>query len=201
MSSASTAASGLSVEDQIAKLRESLPRVSAPESDGLWADVAERFRSLRNQYLAEPETLRARVSELAELRRQYDAQLDADIPRAIERYHALGEEIRRAEAEREFLRQFFVRRAGTRPLELNSPRVQLSVQLRTGLAMPRSGTPDRVQLDKVVQATGKWQEVSQLAVARLLRALEQKRFTPAQADEIDRLCPRTTSHVVRTAER
>lgn len=201
MAEASTAVASRDVDGQIGRLREDLKHIGPLEGGGLWADVAERFRALRTLYAESPNALRGRVPELTDLRRQYDARLDANVADAVDRYHRLGAEIRRAEAEREFLRQFFVRKAGARPMEIPGKTAQVTIQARSSLSMPKAGSAERDRLDQTVRASGKWEEVSQLATAKLLRAMEQKHFTPAEADAIEKLCPRTLSHVVRTSER
>lgn len=65
-------------------------------------------------------------------------------------------------------------------------------------ALPAAGSEDRARLEHVLHDSGHWPEVSQLARARLLRALNDRQFTPQQEQDIARLCPRTTTHQVVT---
>jgi hypothetical protein len=66
----------------------------------------------------------------------------------------------------------------------------------SGITVPAAGSDIRAKLEEVLKASGRWPDVSQLARARLLRALDGKQFTPQQEQEITRLCPRTTAHQI-----
>lgn len=161
-----------------------------------WSAAAERFQSLRAQYAADPDALRPHVPQLAELRTRYEALLDADRPPAVDRYHELGEQIRRAEAEREYLRQFFIRRSRAGVRELTGTTAGVTVNARVGLAIPKAGTDARKRLDELLRASGRREEVSQLAASRSLRALQDRRFAPDAQSATERLCPRMTTHTV-----
>lgn len=187
-------------ERKIGFLRDSLRRLSSGTADAsTWPGVAERFQSLRAQYAANPDALRPHVPQLTELRRQYDELLDAEQPRTIDRFHELGEQIRTAEAEREFLRQYFIRRAAGR--ELTGTTASLTVRSRVSLSIPKPGSDARTRLDELLRSSGRWDEVSQLAGPRLLRALDRKRFAPEQQAAIEHLCPRTVTHAVASRGR
>ncbi len=63
---------------------------------------------------------------------------------------------------------------------------------------PSADSEERTRLARILLDSGRWVEVSQLARARLLRALDGQRFTPQKEQDITRLCPRTTTHQVVT---
>ncbi len=190
------------LDEQIAGLQAALGRLGTAGADlSDLAEVAERFRLLRQQYLAHREQMDGHVPRLTQLRQRLEALLSAQVGRVVDRYHELGEQIRQAEVEHDFLRQFFIRRAGDAGLELPGLRAQVTVKTQRGLALPAAGTDERARLDRVLQESGRWGDVSQLARARLLRALNDKQFTPQQEQDITRLCPRTTTHTALSRPR
>jgi hypothetical protein len=185
------------LEEQIAQLQSALGRLGTAGADlAALAEVAERFGVLRRQYLSQRERLNGYVPRLTQLRERLDALLGAQVPRVVDHYHEIGERLRRAEAERDFLREFFIRRAGGAGLELAGERAEMTIKVQPGIAVPAAGSENRTKLERVLHESGHWAEVSQLARARLLRAMEAKRFTGPQEQEIARLCPRTLTHQV-----
>jgi hypothetical protein len=185
------------LDDHIAGLQNALGRLGTAGNDlADLAEVAERFQLLRRQYVAHREQMDGYVPRLAQLRQRLEALLNAQVARVVDRFHELGEQIRQAEVEHEFLRSFFIRRAGNSGLELAGVRAQLTVKTQPNLSVPAAGTDERARLDRVLQDSGRWADVSQLARARLLKALNARQFTPQQEQDITRLCPRTTTHTV-----
>jgi hypothetical protein len=185
------------LDDQIAALQAALGRLGTAGHDlADLAEIAQRFQLLRRQYVAHREQMDGHVPRLAQLRQRLEALLNAQLTRVVDRFHELGEQIRRAEAEHDFLREFFIRRAGTAGLELPGLRAQVTVKTQPNLAVPAAGTPERTRLNRLLQDSGRWADVSQLARARLLKALDANQFAPPQEQEILRLCPRTTTHTV-----
>ena len=185
------------LDDQIAGLQSALGRLGTAGTDlADMAEIAERFQLLRRQYVAHREQMDGYVPRLAQLRQRTEALLNAQVARVVDRFHELGEQIRRAEVEHDFLRTFFVRRAGSARLELAGVRAQITVKTQQNLSVPAAGTEERAKLDRVLQDSGRWADVSRLARARLLKALNARQFTPEQEQDIARLCPRTTTHTV-----
>ena len=190
------------LDAQIDGLQAALGRLGTAGTDlADLAEVAESFQVLRRQYVAHRQQMDGYVPRLTQLRQRLEALLSAQVPRVVDRFHELGEQIRQAEVEHDFLREFFIKRAGSAPLELPRVRAQVTVKTQPGLAVPSAGTDERARLDRVLQDSGRWADVSQLARARLLRALDDKRFSPQQEQDIMRLCPRTTTHTVVSRSR
>ena len=199
MYASTPALSARKLEEQIAGLQTALGRLGTAGADwGALTEIAERLAILRRQYVAHRERLGGYVPRLTLLRQQLDALLSTHLTRVVDHFHELGEQMRRAETEREFLREYFIRRAGDASLELAGVRAQVTVKATPGITMPASGSDTRAKLEDLLKASGRWPEVSQLARARLLRALDGRQFTPQQEQEIGRLCPRTISHQVIT---
>jgi hypothetical protein len=185
------------LDDQIAGLQAALGRLGTAGTNlADLAEVAQRFQLLRRQYVTHREQMDGYVPRLTQLRQRLEALLNTQVARVVDRFHELGEQIRQAEVEHDFLRQFFIRRAGATGLELPGVQAQVTVKIQQNLAVPAASTDERARLDRLLQDSGRWADVSQLARTRLLRALNAKQFTPQQEQDITRLCPRTTTHTV-----
>lgn len=187
------------VEQMVAEIAAELG-VLATRPGGLadYARVGTRLHRLRVQFQRNRDVLNGHVPRLSQLSRQFEAHLDPRLPEVIDRFHALGEEARRIEDERTYLREFIIRRATQAGLAALRGR-NSEVRLRTLHArhMPPAGTPARAQLEELIRRAGLWDEVSQLSRPRLHEALDEQRCGAA-AEAIARLCPMTLSHQVTT---
>lgn len=184
------------IEQHIACITTQLNQLAAGDGDmQRFAEVGERFCLLRAAYQAQPATVEPHVARLAQLSRQFDGLLDIHLARVVDRYQEVNERIRAAEREKEFLREYFIRKAGQGHVSLAGQRAEVLVRSIPTRVLPPASTDARVQLDRLVLDSGHWQEVSQLSRAKLQHALDETRFGPQQ-QAIAALCPVTVSHQV-----
>jgi hypothetical protein len=185
------------IDEHVAEIRDRvtvLPRGTVAPADV--AAVAERFGVLRSQYRAAPTTMSSQLAALAELRRQFDTLLDACLEQVVDRYHQFSETIRRAEHERDFLRQYLIHKFAGGERVLRGRAAEVVVQAVTGRSVPAAGTDSRARLEALLQQTRQWLAVSQLSRSKLQHALEDAHFGERSRGEIDKLCPKTVTHRV-----
>jgi len=187
------------IAEHVDAIAGALARFSAGEPFQL-AEVAERFRVLRDQYRAEPKSLDAHVSRLSQLSGQFDALLNARLPDVVDRYHRVADQIRRAESEKQYLRDFLVRKAGPGRMTLAGTAAELTVRPCQSRVLPAAGTEPRARLEQLIQETGQWQQVSQLSRSKLQRALQDSVFGERQ-QAIAQMCPVTTIHQITSRVR
>ena len=160
-------------------------------------EIGERFRTLREQYQQQPDSLAGRVPRLAELSRRFDDLLADRLTLVVDRFHEVNEQIHRGEQEKAFWRSFLIRAATqARKEHLNGTAATVRVRSVQSRTLPPAGGSDRARLEKLIRESGCWEQASQLSRSRLERALASHVFAGPQADAIEQLCPVTIVHQV-----
>lgn len=191
------------IEQHVAYIGGSLGKLGASDGDvGRFAKVGERLQMLRSQYRAQPESLDGCVPRLRELSRQFDALLESRLAQIVDRFHEINEQIRRAQCEKEFWREYLIQQAPPGRREtLSGSTAEAVIRSSKSRLLPAAGTEPRAQLEGLVQETGRWGEVSQLSRSKLQRALDQAWLSPAQQRAIAELCPLEVVHQVSSRPR
>ena len=190
------------IDQHVAHIVTTVGRLGAPGAElGRFVEVAERFRRLRNQYQVQPRSLDTHLPKLAQLRQQFDTLMETRLAEVVDRYHQVVEQIRRAETEKELLRDVLVRRASHDRVNLTGTHAEVTIRTVPARPLPPAGTDGRKQLEDLIRQSGLWPEVSYLSRARLQQALENDRFQPAQQQAISQLFPLTTIHQVSSHPR
>ncbi len=190
------------IEEQVTYITARLDTLAADRPDlTLSAELAERFRTLREQYQQRPASLQRRVQQLATLSKRFDECMAAQLPLVVDRFHELNEQIRHANSEKELWRDFLIRRATDSRQEHRAGNAAVvrvrSVQAR---ALPSAASAERKRLEDLIRESGQWGQVSQLSGPKLQRALAGNLFDRPQAEAIGQLCPPTVIHQVSSHE-
>jgi hypothetical protein len=164
-----------------------------------FGEVSERLQLLRALYKRQPEPLSSFITKLTELSRRFESLLDARMPEIVDRYHHVNEQLRRIEREKDYLREYLIRRAGPGPRE-TVPGVSAEVVVRSlpTRLLPPAGTVQRGKLERLLAQSGVWPEVSQLSRSKLQQALAKGRLSADDQRAIEELCPPTVVHQVTT---
>ena len=186
------------IDELVAFLGTATNRLDAADTDlSHCSEIALRFGALRQQYLRQPQSLVAHVDKLGQLRRRFDTWLAKRLPEVVDRFQQITEQIRAAEQERGYWREFLIRTAtasGTERLQGVGAAVAVrSIQSRT---LPAASSQERQELEALIRESGQWSEVSRLSARKLAQALSQNRFGPPVAEQVERLCPSRVVHQV-----
>ena len=204
MSTSSTASlSQHEIEEQVAQIEVVLEQLRAGDGDmARLGEVAERLALLRAQYRAHPESLNGYVPKLRQLGKRFEALLASRLSEVVDRFHRLGQELHRIEREKEFWLKYLISRAGPgRQEKLAGVTADVIVRSLQTRSLPPAGGEARTRLEGLVRETGHWQEVSQLARAKLDHALAKSLFTSEQRRAISELCPAAIVHQVSSRAR
>lgn len=156
-----------------------------------------RFQQLRRQYRDDPQKFAGRIQQLQDLSRRFGGVLERRASVVVDQFHAVTEKIRALEEAKAFWREMLIRIAGVAPPgDLRGTGVAAKVRSLQALDVPRSGSPERKQLEELIQRSGCWNQVSFLSRPRLEEALRRKAFTEPEERTISQLCPATTIHQV-----
>jgi hypothetical protein len=191
------------IEQLVTDIASGLGGLSAPNADFAgFAAVGERLRRLRAQYQTAPRSLDGHLPKLTQFSRQFDALLDARLVQVVDRFHQVNEQIRQAESEKEFLREFLIREAGAgKHIQFSGLRADVLIRSSHSRLLPPAETDARTQLERLIQEAGCWPDVSQLSRAKLQRALDEQRFNSVHQQAISQLCPVTVLHHVSSRAR
>jgi hypothetical protein len=190
------------IDDHISTIVTTIGELARGNGDlARFAETHDRFEALREHYRLHPETLTARVQELAALRKRFVALLAPRLSEIVDRFHALNQEIKAAEQERECWRDALVRLA----LDAGGPQLTgrgavvrvRAVQFRS---VPAARSEERQQLETLIRTTGLWEQVSQLSRPKLEKSLKERLFDAQTTQAIDRLCPATVSYQVTSRQ-
>lgn len=185
------------VAELIRELAAGVDEVGAKGADiRRCGEVGRKIQRLRVMYQMHPQALNGHLTRLSELSTRFERVLAERLAEVVDRYHAIGEQLRSVQEEKAYLREFLVRQAGTGGGQLRGARAEARVRAITGRTMPAAGTPARTQLEEVIRTAGVWEAVSQLSRARLQRALDEPSFGGAQHGVLLGLCPLKTTHQV-----
>jgi hypothetical protein len=201
--SSNTAIPSGETERHVAHIAAALDELSTKGGDmARFGDVAERLGLLRLQYRAQPKALDGHLPQLRELSQRFDALLGSRLAQVVDRYHGVVQEIRRAEREREFWREYLIRKAPAgRRASLNGTAAVVVIRSAESRLLPPAGTEPRTRLERLVRETGRWDEVSQLSRTKLQRALERGHFDAGHREAIGELCPLTVVRQVSSQTR
>ena len=188
------------IQAHVQALAAALPRLRTERELTAGSEVAFRFQRLRSAYQLGPKAFEPFIAELTRLRRDCDQVLNTRLVHAVDRFQDLTTLIRAAEIEKDFLREFFIRKAAEGPQRFTGRTADVHVKTSPTRNLPASSSPERVQLEKLLQQSGAWADVSQLSRPRLCKAIIDGQLGPAQAD-VERLCPAAVTHVVSARAR
>lgn len=153
-------------------------------------ELDQRFAELRQLYRQRPQLLADRLGQLKALRRRRDELLRRRTAELVDRFFDLTQQIRRAEEEKEALRQLLISLAGPSG-RADMAGQQAVVWVRPGKArkLPPAGSAARQQLTELLVASGRWADISQLSSGKLTAALQGELFTAEQRQAIEALLP------------
>lgn len=179
------------IDEHMAWLTTALNRLPTDDGDlSACLEIHERFEALRAQYREKAESLSGRVSALTELSRRFDDWLAKRVTRVIDRFAEVNEQLRRIEEEKALWRDFLIRTATTARQEyLKGAAATVRVRAIASRPLPPAGSPQRSELEEVIRQSGHWEQVSQIASAKMQHALAAKLFDETQVHAIERLCP------------
>lgn len=190
------------IERHAAHIATALGEPTAGDDLTRLADAGRRLQLLRSQYRACPNSLNGYVPKLTELSQQFDTLLETRLPRIVDRFHEVSEQIRRAQYEKDFWREHLIAQCPTgRRESLHGADADVVVRSTESRLLPPAKTEHRAQLDRLVRESGHWTEVSQLSRSKLQQALAKALFGPAQRQAIEELCPLTVVHQVTSRPR
>jgi len=190
--------SGKEIEAHVESITSRLA-IIAQEETGLAGcmEIAEKFGVLREEYRRQPEAFAGQRERLAQLRKRFDEVLASRLDAVIDRFHEVAEAVRRAESEKAFWRDFLIRRsAQLRQEQLNGANAVVRVRTKESRLLPAVQSPERDRLEVLIRQSGQWDQVSQLARARLEKAMNDGLFSKGDTDAIGQLCPLTVVHQV-----
>ncbi|MEW6249006.1 MAG: hypothetical protein AB1716_00020 [Planctomycetota bacterium] len=142
------------IQEHVHQLAAAVPRLRTERDLTRCAEVAEHFGRLRTAYRSQPAAFAGVVPELTRLRRDCEQILDTRLVQAVDRFQEISETIRRAEAEREFLREFFIRKASQSRGQMTGTTAEVTVRSTPTREVPHAGSDRRVQLERLLQRSG-----------------------------------------------
>ena len=124
---------------------------------------------------------------------------DQEIEDHVDRFHALGHELKRLKVEREDLRFRLIQYASDAGLNrLVGRRARVQIKAYHAAKLPENKSPARERLEALVRDAGRWEEVSHLSAARLRAALDRDRFTAVQRQAIEAELPEGQAYRLST---
>jgi len=162
-----------------------------------WGLVGQTFQTLREQYRQRPASLAAHAARLSELRTRFDGILEPHLSAVVDHFREINDQIRQLEMEREFWREYLVRKTSQlQREELRGNSSFIRVRTTQTREIPPAGTASRKTLEQLIRDAGQWQLVSQLSRPKLQQAIAEKKLEQPLAESIDRMCPMRTTYAV-----
>ncbi len=150
---------------------------------------------LREEYFMNRRLLDAYKTRLQDLAERFHEALREAGERLAGEYIEANLAINDWRKRQKMCRNLIIELAGLDGLDkLDAPAGQIKVSSSQSLALPKTGSPERDALSALITDSGQWAEVGIVNALKLKKALDEGRFSPAQAGRIATLCPEKVSY-------
>ncbi|MCC6659871.1 MAG: hypothetical protein IT437_03195 [Phycisphaerales bacterium] len=186
-------------QHHMSEVAPSLAQAEASPSLDTVFELEEHLLALRELAETHRDLVRPRLGELRDARQRLEkikAPLAAALVDELSRVRQdLAEVVHREGVLREAV-VWLSRSTGQGTLAGGDAKAEVRVDVRR--AVPKSGTPGRVELERAVRASHVWDRVSILHGPRLESQLRRADFPAAARAAIEPLCPRRAVATVKT---
>ncbi len=164
--------------------------------------IEARFIGLRRIAEETPGTLDPHLEALREARTRFERLKAPLAVRIVDELYRVRGVIRNIEEREVRLREALVwlsRTSGHKAVQ--GVEAQAEVTAAAKLRVPPSGTPGRIEVERIVRDAGAWGRVSVLYGPWLEKALRTGAFRGEARKRLETLCPKRTAHTIRVRSR